>query len=190
MRRTVTSSAMRPGNLVLEYAKRMMWTLRRRNIMVEGNTDVHYFELAAKLYKRETQFELLGDDISLFACGSGDSSGTDGMFEQLPPLLNIINIDPDQNGKILFRVIALVDNDTAGQMLHRGLTKQYRRIKTNRDIFILHRVFPRTASEPKALTSQIKKYNESWKGLDCEIEDLLGDDLVGCFLDEVPNCFG
>lgn len=41
--------------------------------------------------------------------------------------------------------------------------------------------------KPNALTSQIEKYNEDWKGLDCEIEDLLGQDLIELFLEENPN---
>ncbi|MDD2467978.1 MAG: hypothetical protein PHI97_28705 [Desulfobulbus sp.] len=180
---------MRPGDLAIEYAKRMEWTLRPRNIMVEGDSDVRFFLLANKLYELETKHNLLGEDISLFACGYGDSGGTYGMFEQLPPLLNIIRSDPDKNGKVLFRVIALVDNDYAGRILHRGLTQQYRQLKTFRDIFTLNRILPRTTSEPNALAKQIEKHNKDWKGLDCEIEDLLGDELVELFLDENPNAF-
>lgn len=178
---------MRPGDLAIEFAKRKNWKLRPRNIMVEGDSDVRFFSLANKLYKQETELNLLGGDISLFACGFGDSGGTPGMLEQLPPLLNIIRADPDQNGKILYRVIALVDNDHPGRSLIRGLTQQYRQLRAFRDIFILNRIFPRTASEPNALTSQIEKYNEDWKGLDCEIEDLLGQDLIELFLEENPN---
>jgi hypothetical protein len=72
-------------------------------------------------------------------------------------------------------------------MLHHALTQQYRQLKTNRDVFLLHRIFPRTTSEPKALTSQIKKHNECWKGLNCEIEDLLGNDLIDLFLEKYPD---
>lgn len=178
---------MRPGELAKEYAKRMNWTLRSRNVMVEGESDVDYFKVANELHKENAKLDLLGDDISLFACGSGDSGGTVGMFEQLPPLLNIIKSDPDPNGKLLFRVIALIDNDRAGRGLQNGLLQQYRQIKTNRDIFILNRVFPRTTSEPKALTNQIEKYNKDWKGLDCEIEDLIGPGIIECFLEENPG---
>jgi hypothetical protein len=175
---------MRPGELAKEYAKRMNWTLRPRNVMVEGESDVSYFIVANELYKENEKLDLLGNDISLFACGTGDSGGTVGMFEQLPPLLKIIRSDPDPTGKILFRVVALIDNDHAGRGLKNGLIQQYREIKTNRDIFILNRVFPRTTSEPRALTSQIEKYNISWKGLDCEIEDLIGPGIIECFLEE------
>ena len=80
---------MRPGDLAIEFAKRKNWKLRPRNIMVEGDSDVRFFSLANKLYKQETELNLLGGDISLFACGFGDSGGTPGMLEQLPPLLNI-----------------------------------------------------------------------------------------------------
>lgn len=178
---------MRPGDLAREYAKRKNWTLRPRNIMVEGDSDVRFFLLANKLYNQDTKLNLLGDDISLFSCGFGNSGGTYGIFEQFPPLLSIIKSDPAPNGKVIFRVIVLVDNDDAGRRLHNGLTQQYRQLKTFRDIFILNRIFPRNSSEPNTLKKQIEKHNEDWKGLDCEIEDLLGSDLIELFLDENPN---
>ena len=178
---------MQPGDLAREYAKRMNWKLRRRNIMVEGDSDVRFFSLANELYRQDKKLNLLGKDISLFSSGYGDSGGTRGIFEQFPPLLNIIKADSSPSGKMLFRVIVLVDNDHAGRLLHRGLTQQYRQLKTFRDIFILHRVFPRTASEPKALKMQIEKHNRDWKGLDCEIEDLLGENLLELFLKKNSN---
>jgi hypothetical protein len=179
---------MRPGDLAIEYAKRMNWILKPRNIMVEGDSDVCFFLLANKLYKKKTKLDLLGNDISLFACGSGDSGGTKGIFEQFPPLLKIIQSDPNpNNGKVLFRVIALIDNDDAGRRLHKGLTQQYRQLKTNRDVFILHHIFPRSSSEADTLTKQIEKHNKDWKGLDCEIEDLLNVDLIKLFVEEIPG---
>ena len=48
-------------------------------------------------------------------------------------------------------------------------------------------IFPRNSSEPNTLKKQIEKHNEDWKGLDCEIEDLLGSDFIELFLDENPN---
>jgi hypothetical protein len=181
------SPRMKPGDLAREYAARNGWSLLSRNVMVEGETDVGYLNLAAELYRREKNLELLGNDLSIFACGSGNLGGTYGIYEQLPPLLNIIRSDPDPNGKMLFRVIALVDNDKPGRSLQCSIIKQYRNIRANRDIFCLNYIFPRTATEPNALTSQITKYNTEWKGLDCEIEDLIGNELIELFIEESPN---
>jgi hypothetical protein len=178
---------MAPGDLARVYAKRKGWILRHRSIMVEGDIDVKYLELASRLYKEVTSYELIGQDLSIFACGSGPEGGTSCIFEQFPILVKIIKADPDHNGKNLFRCIALIDKDIAGKKLCEKLVKHHRDLKTNREIFLLQYVFPRTTSEPNALTSQIKKANSLWDKLDCEMEDLLGNNFIEVFLLENPN---
>lgn len=155
--------------------------------MVEGDSDVRYFELAGNLYKRETGLSLIGGDFNIFSAGPGDLGGTVGIIDEFYTLHNNIRIDFDQNGKVLFRVVALLDNDKAGRSCHRSLLQQHRLLQNNHDIFLLNRVLPRTTSEHKALTSQIEKHNSDWSGIDCEIEDLLDKSLIDCFLDEEPD---
>lgn len=178
---------LKPGELALEYARRKGWQLKQRNLMVEGDSDVRYFELAGNLYKKETGLSLIGSDFNIFSAGPGNLGGTVGIIDEFYTLYNNIKSDYDQNGKVLFRVVALLDNDKAGRSCHKSLLQQHRLLQDNRDIFLLNRVLPRTASEPKALTSQIKKHNSVWSGTDCEIEDLLDNSLIDYFLDEEPD---
>ena len=101
--------------------------------------------------------------------------------------LKIILRDCDSNGAVLFRLVALVDNDEAGRSLRRSLLQQYRSFRENRDLFVLRRILPRTTSEPSVLTSQIAKHNAPWTNIDCELEDLLGNELITAFLADEPN---
>jgi len=169
------------------YANRKGWTLLRRNVMVEGDRDVRYFKRAACLYFHNSGKSLLGRDLSILAAGSGDRGGTAGIYEEFPTLVKIIQTDCDLQGKALFRVVALLDNDRAGNSLVKALLSQYRSMKKNRDLFLLNRVFPRNSSEPGILSRQIEIANSAWKGLDCEIEDLLGTELIDGFLSGMTN---
>ncbi len=177
----------KPGDMAHEYARRNGWTVKKRNLMVEGDSDVRYFELAGRLYKEKTGLNIIGADFSIFSAGTGDSGGTRGLFEEFPTFRKIIKNDCDPNGTVPFRVVALVDNDAAGRSCYQSLLQQYRWLRENRDIFILHHIFPRTTSEPKALTSQLAKHNAGWKGSDCEIEDLLDENFIACFLEDEPD---
>lgn len=155
--------------------------------MVEGDADVRYLTLSDELYAGVHGLHLVGKDLAIFSAGSGDAGGTDGILEEFPTLHKVIRSDCDSNGAVLFRVIAIVDNDAAGRNLRNGLLQQYRSLRQNRDIFLLQRVMPRTTSEHAALGKQISQHNEQWRGLDCEIEDLLGEELINCFLADEPN---
>ena len=64
-----------PGEHVRWYANRCGWSLGRRNIILEGNTDVRYFELAANMYREEVGRELLGRELTLLSAGSGKGRG-------------------------------------------------------------------------------------------------------------------
>ena len=175
------------GDIVRLYADRKQWRLLRKNVMVEGDRDVRYFELASRLYSTAVGRSLVGKDLSILSAGTGNQGGTDGVFEEFPTLLKIIQTDCDAQGIALFRVVALLDNDRAGQSLEKALFTQYRTMRPGRDVFLLNRVLPRTSSEPTVLARQIDTANSGWKGLDCEIEDLLGGSLLDAFLAEMPN---
>lgn len=176
-----------PGDRVRWYAELKTWKLLRRNIMVEGDSDVRYFTVASKLYNQKFGKSLVGTDLSIFSSGAGSMGGTSGVFEEFPTLTKLIQADSDFQGKALFRVIALLDNDYAGKSLKKALLDQYRSMRINRDIFLLNRVLPRKASEPSVLTRHINEENVLWKDLDCEIEDLLAQNLIDAFLEEMPD---
>ena len=155
------STIYNPGDVILGFAKLKGWNLKKRSVMVEGDNDVAYFELIAKLYLKKTGLDLIGKDLSIFSAGTGKQGGTKAIFDEYPSLMNIIRSDVNQNGKILFRVIALVDNDNAGRTLRNNMLHQYKQLRNNAHIFVLQRIFPRTTSEPNSLTKQIEKYGSS-----------------------------
>ena len=175
------------GDSVRWYADKKAWRLLRKNVMVEGDRDVRYFELADRLYWEKYRRRLIGEDLSILSAGTGDHGGTDGVFEEFPTLVKLIQTDCDNQGKTLFRVVALLDNDRAGRSLAEVLVQRYRGMRHCRDVFLLNRALPRTSSEPTVLFKQIKSANSAWKSIDCEIEDLVGAGLLDAFISEMPN---
>lgn len=175
-----------PGEHVRWYAQKHGWSLARNNIMVEGITDERYLHLAAKLYERQHAKQLL-ENVSIFAAGPGNEGGTHGVIERFPPLHRLIQMDVGLDEKALYRTIALLDNDAEGNNTCKYLTGRYTNLREHCDVFVLRRIFPQTTRDPKLLEDVIKKANEHWKTLDCEIEDLVHLDLITTFVDENPT---
>ena len=177
------------GEHVRWYAQRYGWSLARHNIMVEGITDVRYLHLAARLYQQKHSKHLL-DNLSIFAAGDGDQGGTPGIIERFPLLHRMIHLDVGVGGKALYRAIALLDNDTEGNKTCHYLTGRYTNLRENHDVFVLKRIFPRNTRDPNHLREQMKTANDSWKTLDCEIEDLIDCELIRQFLGEILKVRG
>lgn len=175
------------GAHVLWYASRFRWDLKRYSIFVEGDTDEKYLRHANTLYRQKYGLSLLGERLTVIAVGSGSAGGTDGVKENLPPLWKIIREDCHPSGKPAFRVILLLDNDPAGRKTCSYLTDRYTALNENKDVFRLHRILPRDSQEPRRISDLIRSANEPWKDLDCEIEDLLNEELVLEFLKENPG---
>jgi hypothetical protein len=154
---------------------------------VEGETDRDYFKLADDLYFELYGRRLLGDELAVFPTGSGDQGGTYGICEHFPLFRKLIDLDLTPDGRPLFRAIALVDGDSPGKNASRILTSKHVRLMECRDVFVLQREFPRNTIEPNSLKTQIKNANQSWRQLDCEIEDLLSETLLELYLETQPN---
>jgi hypothetical protein len=154
--------------------------------MVEGNKDVRYFMLASRLHQAATGRVLVDNDLSIFAAGSGEHGGVAGICEHFPPLRRIIDSDMNEQGKAMFRVITLLDDDHAGR---RGAAELERdpRLTINRDVFLLKRVYPRRSSEPGIVAKHITEANKPWDSLDCTIEDLISASFLEAFIAENPN---
>lgn len=176
------------GTHVVWYADSLGWQLKKTNIIVEGDLDKAYFELSDRLYHEKTGRRLLGDDLSVFPTGTGDKGGTYGILEHFPSIRKLIDMDVNPDGKVVFRVVTLVDGDSAGKKAKGILTSQHSRLTECRDVFVLHRKMPRNTTESKTLKSQIESANEQWRQLDCEIEDLVSADLIDLFIKQKPNC--
>lgn len=155
--------------------------------MVEGNLDVRYFELAAKHYLSKKNVYLIGKDLSIFAAGTGDRGGTYGVCEQFPTLWNQARVDLDPNGKIRFRVVALLDNDPKGKTAVSLMCKANRALVENSNVFLLNRNMPRMSRDPKPLTEHILDANRLFARTSCTIEDLLDRTLCELYAEQNPH---
>ena len=179
------SGEYRPGSLILEFGRRCGWPLSTNNIMVEGDIDVQYYQLANSLYVNTYHRTLLNQSLSLFAVGRRDQGGTPNVRRKFVALREILAIDPTDTDGNCFRVICLLDNDYAGKKLCYEL--KCAGFAVNKDVFLLHREMPRSTRDPAQLTKYITEANAEWNQLDCEIEDLLPSELLQLFLEEYPN---
>jgi hypothetical protein len=176
-----------PGDIVRRYASYFNLPICEKSILVEGENDQRYFHLAANLYFEATGKKLLGDRLSLFPTGIGDLGGTYGILTHFHSLRQNMKVDVTSDGKPVYHVIALFDSDSAGKKAFGELAAQYLEYRKWRDIFLLHRIIPRSSRDPKYLERLVAEANHSSRSLDCEIEDLIAKDLVEDYVDMNPN---
>lgn len=169
------------------YASRYGWSLRAGNVMVEGTSDLSYFDRCSQLYQARFGRRLLGMDLSIFAAGHGDDGGTYGVSEKFPTLFNLASLDLDAGGRRRFRTIALLDNDRMGQKAVAGITQGHRQIREYESIFSLKRVMPHKAGSIQKLAERTRAANATFVSLDCTIEDLLSDAFCENFVRTTPQ---
>jgi hypothetical protein len=175
--------------MAAKFAHARGWSLDTYNIMVEGVRDVDLFRLADRKYSEESRRTLLSNGMTVFAAGTGDDGGTSGIVRYFSTLKQLIDVDLTEDGRRLFRVVALLDDDTEGQKAHRILTgPMSHNFRDYYDVFLLRRVMPRTTREPSHLARLTSEANSDWKGLDCVIEDLLSGTLLELFVNATPSC--
>lgn len=169
------------------YAAMCGWSLSAGNVMVEGTSDVAYFELAAQLHRAQSGTSLLGTDLSIFAAGREEEGGTYGISDKFPTLFNLASLDQDPNGRRRFRVIALLDDDTMGRSAVNLIAGGHRQIREYESTFRLRRVMPRRTESAKALAVQTETANAAFGRMECTIEDMLSDELCARFVASRPD---
>lgn len=174
-------------DFVARYALSQGWGLKPRTILVEGTSDVALFGLAARLFHRSTGKDLLGD-LAVLAAGEGDRGGTHGVVRELVTMRNLSRAYLSPAGRPVYRVIGLFDNDVAGQKAVNGARSVDASIIEYRDVFRLRPTMPIGGSlDPLALKRSFEERNEAYKGLNWELEDLIGSALMELFLHENPT---
>lgn len=174
-------------DIVARYGASRGWRLLPRSVLVEGTSDVSIFELAAARFYQETGKALL-DDLAIIAAGERDRGGTHGVVRELVVLRGLTTAHLSPSGRPIYRVIALFDNDTAGQKAVNGAHAVDASITEYRDVFRLRPVMPTTGNlDPSSLRRSFDKLNEPYKGLKWELEDLVGEPLMTLFLEEHPT---
>jgi hypothetical protein len=174
--------AFEPGDLVRGYAGLFHWPVAERTVVVEGEHDQRYLALADRLYFEKTGLRLLGKRLSAFPTGIGDDGGAFGLQRHFHPLRAIMDRDVTQDGRKVFHAVALFDDDLEGKRGFAALSGQHLNYRKWRDVFLLQRVIPRTTRDPDHLAKLVCEANAAWKGMDCEIEDLISVDVIKAFL--------
>jgi hypothetical protein len=177
-----------PIDPVAVYATSLGYAVRPKITLVEGTTDVALLQRAAKLESQQTGAHLIGDDLCIIPAGEGDLGGTRGVIRELLCFKGLIRSCILPNGKPKYRVIALFDNDKAGRQALQAARSFDVSLLEGKDLFRLMPVMtPAMNLDPIALRKQIESDNEQYKGLDWEMEDLLPDSFMACFLNDQKN---
>lgn len=174
-------------DLFARYCQASGYPVERRTILFEGTTDVALLNLAARLERQKTGENLL-DSLSLIAAGEKDRGGTTGVIRELNCLRSIASRTLSPQGSNTYRVIGAFDDDSAGRKAVKAARDMDASIIEYKDIFRIRPEMPRPGNlDPKALGKAFDDHNLPFKGMEWEIEDLLGSSLVEAFLDEYPS---
>ena len=171
-----------------QFAALHKWPVKERTILLEGESDQRYFALADRLYAEQYGRRLIGDKIAAFPTGIGEDGGSFGLQRNFHPLRAIMDKDVTSDGKKIFHAIAVFDNDLPGVRGFGALTGQHLNYRKWRDVFLLQRVLPMKTRDPVELAKLVDVENASWKGMSCEIEDLVSAELIKEFVNGASNC--
>lgn len=164
------------------WARQLGWRVCNGNAIVEGESDVFYFEHAALLYKSKYGIDPLGDDFSVIAAGRADAGGVDGLNERFRVARELAAVDVQPDGTAKYRFIGLFDNDEQGRRAFgrgAGLTQ---RVAGYRDLFLLHPIMPLANGATAATVKQrAVDLNKDYQHLDWEIEDLVSPEIYRVF---------
>ena len=115
----------------------------------------------------------------------GERGGTHGVVRKLMVLRDLAEDHLSPQGKPVYNVIGLFDNDTAGRKAVIGAKHWDASILEYRDVFRLHPIMPKSGSlDLGALQRNFLALNAPHKSLDWELEDLIGRALITRFLAE------
>lgn len=174
--------------IVDHFCNSLGWKPRECNFIVEGTSDVEFFQLAAFLYYSTNKRAILGDKVQILASGMGDDGGVEGVNRRLSAARQLADRDRLPDGTVKFRFFGLFDNDYAGRRAFKLASEFDRRVVSHQDIFLLHPVMPEAnGCDPKELGQRIRKENIHYSKLDWEIEDLISDRLWRVMLETHPE---
>ncbi|MDZ4819686.1 MAG: hypothetical protein SGJ20_12010 [Planctomycetota bacterium] len=188
-----TSASAKPSRQVATdffrtYGSLEGWQFKDNNLMVEGTTDVRYFEIANQIYVKESGHSLIDGSFGVLAIGEAEDGGTYGMKEKLNTLWRIRRLAGQDGREGMCRVIALLDDDSAGRDAFRHI--EQRGARPWIDLFLLRRRNPRV-DQPSSFKNQCDNLNHDYlqnKLFFCVIEDLIAFDVIDDFRRQHPNC--
>lgn len=166
---------------VAHYAKEIGWTIGRRNLLVEGSTDVVLLELAAAVHSSKTKEQLLGEDLQVVAAGYGEMGGVGAVERRFMTIHELGQLDLELPKRERIRLLPLFDDDEAGRATFRSITQQRHPFRSYVDVFLLKRRYPAVRPGSPSFLDHLREINREWEGMDCEMEDLLGQGLLDVF---------
>lgn len=176
-----------PGNGGCDWFAAMSgWEILKKNVLVEGTSDVRYLKLANSLYFKKTGYRLIGIDMAVCAVGEKDDGGTYGMMDKFPTITTISKLHKDINDKQIYRFIALLDDDSMGRSALKNICSSRRDIREFEHIFRLRRRMPLRAGNIVKLAERTNEENACFN-MDCVIEDLLPIDICTEFVRSDPH---
>lgn len=171
------------GDLVRQICRGYGWSVATRTVLLEGDSDERYLKIAARILESSGGPPLLDKDFQVTSCGSGQNGGIPNLVERFIAVRQVAdNIDRFPNGSKSFHFVAMFDGDTPGKRAARDLESQVARFALGRDILVLQHKMPAIAGTAEHVTTSIQKANHEHSTLGCVIEDLVDDDLYGCFV--------
>lgn len=172
---------------VTRYGINLGIEIKPRTVLVEGNTDVALFKLAANLEREATGIELLGKDLAIAAGGDGNQGGVAGVIRQLLFFRGLARSCLSPDGRPLYRFLGLFDNDWAGKQAIKTIRQIDTSILEYKDVFLLWPAMPIPGNlDPSAVRRAFEKDNACYRGLDWEIEDFISTGFVEAFQTECP----
>jgi hypothetical protein len=170
------------AGIVQLWAQQLSWRVSKGNVIVEGQSDVFYFEHAARLYKSAFGIDPLGEDLSVIAAGQADAGGVDGVNDRFRAAHQLAAVDVHPDGALKYRFIGLFDNDEEGRRAFGRGAGLSRHIVGYRDLFLLHPVMPLANGATAATVKQRAiDLNRDYLQLDWEIEDLVSPEIYRVF---------
>ncbi len=182
--RPFDESLSRDVSAVAVYAAKKGWSFGRRNLLVEGTTDVAYCELASSLFAKRHGLHLIDDQFRVVAAGLFDDGGVGGVVREMITLHGMAVSDKALPSSARVRMIPVLDDDHAGRRCFKKLTDPDLPFRPFFDVFLLKRAYPRLCLGSSGYQEAVKDLNRGWMDLDCEIEDLLHRELLDGFCDE------
>ncbi|EOY6418958.1 hypothetical protein ACP9JG_005799 [Pseudomonas aeruginosa] len=168
---------------IASYAGKLGMQIKRRNVLVEGTSDVALIHLVGQLEKQRFGLDFL-EDLAFLAAGEREQGGVDGLLRELITFRSLGRNVMDANGKQIYRFVGLFDNDHAGRRAI-ATAKSVGGLLEYRDVFRLMPIMPLPGNlDQKTVEAAFKKNNESYRGMDWEIEDLISEELALAFIEE------
>lgn len=174
-------------SLVEQFATQNGLEIARRNVIVEGNSDVALLQCAADLHLKATGRAIIDDDFAIISAGHGDDGGVEGVNRGLVTFRQMAEADRDEAGALRHRFIGLFDNDHAGRTAFNLAPRFCRRIVPCIDIFLLQPVMPPATNGIMDPQIEATRCNLPYSGMDWEIEDLCSERLLQKFEMQNPR---